>query len=210
MHCSLHIVLRCARTPTPNPEGSSAMGQVSGRRAARAPFLRGGTSGWIARGGDGNSVSGAASVVGVGRSEYYLFSLTSNAPVPALMAAGVGARTAAPWPAAVRCRRALTPGPKPFRAIDRSQRPAHRLRRDWRPCSHGKTTAVAETASTPFGRGMSPRRRGRIPETSGESIYQRIALARTFYPRRRRCRSRHAGLPPDSSATAWKTTPRTL
>ena len=125
----------------------------------------------------------------------------------------VGARTAAPRPAAVRCRRALTPRPKPFRAIDRSQRPAHRLKRDWRPCSHGKTTAVAETAEhppTPFGRGMPPRRRGRIAETSGESIYQRIALARTFYPRRRERRSRHARLPPNSSATAWKTTPTTL
>ena len=88
-----------------------------------------------------------------------------------------------------------------------------RLKRDWRPCSHGKTTAVAETAEhppTPFGRGMPPRRRGRIAETSGESIYQRIALARTFYPRRRRRRSRPAGLPPDSSATALKTAPTTL
>src|SRR6266403_2887517 len=52
--------------------------------------------------------------------------------------------------------------------------------------------ASAGDSPTPFERGMSPRRRGRIPETSGESIFQRIALARTFYARRRRRRARHA------------------
>ena len=69
---------------------------------------------------------------------------------------------------------------------------------------------LAERPPTPFERRMPPRRRGRIPETSGESIFQRIALTRTFYARRRRRRSRHTGLPPDSSATALKTAPTTL
>src|SRR5712671_362569 len=52
--------------------------------------------------------------------------------------------------------------------------------------------ASSGDSPTPFERGMSPRRRGRIPETSGESIFQRIALARTFHARRRRRRARHA------------------
>src|SRR4029077_7257519 len=38
---------------------------------------------------------------------------------------------------------------------------------------------------------MPPRGRGRIPATSGESIFQRIVLLRTFYPRRRRRRARN-------------------
>jgi len=52
---------------------------------------------------------------------------------------------------------------------------------------------AAGDSPTPFERGMPPRRRGRIPETSGESIFQSIALARTFYARRRRRRARDAG-----------------
>jgi len=72
------------------------------------------------------------------------------------------------------------------------------------------TQVAAQRPPTPFERGMPPRRRGRIPETSGESIFQRIALTRTFYPRCPRRRSRHAGLPPESSAAALKTAPTTL
>src|SRR5207237_2508851 len=43
--------------------------------------------------------------------------------------------------------------------------------------------SIAPGSPTPFERGWPRRRRGRIPETSGESIFQRIALARTFYAR---------------------------
>jgi len=111
--------------------------------------------------------------------------------------------------AAARCRRQTAPGNgwlPPPRAPPRDATSGH---------SHATTGAVAqrrplarddarqaERPPTPFERGMPPRRRGRIPETSGESIFQRIALTRTFYARRRRRRSRHTGLPPDSSAAA--------
>jgi hypothetical protein len=67
-----------------------------------------------------------------------------------------------------------------------------------------------EAAVYVFWEGHATAARGRIPEASGESIFQRIALTRTFYAGRRRCRARHAGLPPNGSATALKTTPTTL
>jgi len=47
---------------------------------------------------------------------------------------------------------------------------------------------------------MSRRGRGRIPETSDESIFQRLALARTFYARRRHRGRARQKLPPNSPA----------
>ena len=113
--------------PTPNPERSSAMGQVSGRRAARAPLPAAGRPAGSPR--LRGQFSQRCRIRGrVQRIRIFFVFID--------------------FPAAVRCRRqkrpsrrALTPGPSRFRSGNRS-RAATRAPpgpRDWRRCSHGKT-----------------------------------------------------------------------
>jgi hypothetical protein len=185
--------------PTPNPEGSSAMGQVSGRRAARAPLPAAGRLAGSPRlrGRFSQRCRSRGRVQRI-RIFFVFIDFQRKKPAPALMAPGSVPEPSRPRSGAVRCGRQkrLRPAsahtrPDPARSYPRTTRDARLAAVFAR-----ENAAVAETRPlappTPFGRGMSPRRRGRIPETSGESIFQRIALARTFYPRRRR-RSRHAG-----------------
>jgi len=168
---------------------------------------------------DGNSVDGAADRQSCpGDQNVLCFHwLPPQGPAPILIAAArcgaMSASNCADRQASARTREWMA---RRHRARRPYTRPAVNFAREnWRgrataAASEWMTQVPAERPPTPFERGMPPRRRGRIPGTSGESIFQRIALTRTFYARCQRRRSRHAGLPPESSAAALKTAPTTL